>query len=100
MSGLFRRLREWSWNHSKPVTVWNPQDRRFSVLVVRRLRKARRLIARPVSAFVFAIADRYDRDPRRCWMKIAMWAMGFDGYSPLDVVDPGCDWCGKCQKQR
>ena len=53
-----------------------------------------------VSRCAFAVADHYDRDPSRCWAHLAMWAMGFDGYTLQDKTDPGCDWCGKCKTHK
>ena len=52
---------------------------------------------RVISDTAFAIAHRADRNPARCWMRLALWAMGVEGYPLRDEIDPGCTWCGKCQ---
>jgi hypothetical protein len=77
----FRRLREWSWDNR-----WRHSKRVFVPWLI--------------SELSFTVARLYDLNPNRCWLSLAMWAMGFDGYSPLDTINPSCDGCGKCQKPR
>lgn len=78
---MTRWLRAWSWNKSYDF-----------------YHAKRCLVPHLISRFFFAIAEHYDRDPRRCWALLAMWAMGFDSGDLNGSLDPGCDWCGKCQK--
>jgi hypothetical protein len=72
-----RRVRRWAWDTytSKP-SGWS--------------------VARVLKDLSFAVANRYDRDPNRCWLCLALWAMGHEGYELSDEVTPGCTDCGKC----
>lgn len=79
-----RKLREWAWN----------ADFR---LVNGRWR--RNWLAHVVHKSFMLVAKQLDRKPDRCWMRLAMWAMGWEGYGiERKTVTPGCNWCGKCRK--
>jgi hypothetical protein len=77
-----QRLRRWSWNRCCDM----PQCRGS-------------WLPRFISGFFFAIAKRLDRDPSRCWVSLAMWAMGFDEHLPdkMPQLPTDCGWCGKHQ---
>jgi hypothetical protein len=49
-----------------------------------------------LKCYFWAAAKRADRDPNRCWARIAMWYMGWEGYGLSGKISKGCDYCGKC----
>jgi hypothetical protein len=88
---MMRRLRGWAWNH-RFVVRWS---RRLGCYSTRRI-----FVPWLLSELTFIVARCLDRDPKRCWLSLAMWAMGFDGYFLSDkVTSDGCDYCGKCSKR-
>jgi len=77
-----RKLRQWAWDNYAPIGRDNRYHRRWLPWLVHQL--------------IWGIAKLYDRDPSRCWMRLAMWSMGFDGYDLHGKVEADCNYCGKC----
>lgn len=80
------RLRRWSWDNQTHTFCRGGIVQRAAQLV---------------SDCFFLYARLLDRNPRRCWAALAVWAMGYtkeiEGEYVLD--DGACGWCGKHKRR-